>query len=221
VVNVMGTSTGTLADLQAQVARLTGAVSTAPLSNTTTIQTYQQTLMKLWGCATKTADQCHVVGQNPDAQLPRGAFGRTRGRLVGTALSSTAISNVLAGLQSGLQPTQIRVMSLRAMGGQVNQVSRSSTAFVHRTSLFNLNFVYALPNPAASDADKAALLASLDSGFASFDPYSNGESFQNFMDPVLSTWRQAYYAENYRALVAVKKHYDPYGFFHFDQSIGS
>ena len=56
-------------------------------------------------------------------------------------------------------------------------------------------------------------------GAETIDGYSNGESFQNFMDPCLKDWRQAYSAENYPRLRAVKRSYDPHNLFRFEQCI--
>jgi FAD/FMN-containing dehydrogenase len=221
VVQASGTATDSQADLETQLNRLTGAIGTAPLARQVTDDTYQRTMMKVWGCSTRTVAQCHTVGQNPEATLPRGAFGHTRGRFIGRALSDQAIGQIMTAVQQDIRPAQLRVLALRAMGGAANAVSRSATAFVHRTSLYNINCVFSLLNPSATDADRAALLASLNATFAAVDPHSNAESFQNFMDPVLADWRQAYYAENYSRLVDTKRRYDPNGFFRFPQAIGS
>ena len=47
----------------------------------------------------------------------------------------------------------------------------------------------------------------------------NGEAYQNFIDPTLVDWPQAYYAQNFDRLVAVKRMVDRRDVFHFPQSI--
>jgi hypothetical protein len=49
--------------------------------------------------------------------------------------------------------------------------------------------------------------------------YSNGQAYQNFIDPALGDWQRAYYATNIGRLVAAKRKYDPEGLFHFPQGI--
>jgi FAD/FMN-containing dehydrogenase len=53
-----------------------------------------------------------------------------------------------------------------------------------------------------------------------FAPVTQG-SYQNYIDPTLSDWQQAYYGSNLARLKTVKQSYDPDGIFHFAQSIPS
>jgi Berberine and berberine like len=50
-------------------------------------------------------------------------------------------------------------------------------------------------------------------------PWGSGRVFQNFPDPDLDHWAEAYYGTNYDRLISVKARYDPDDFFHFHQSI--
>ena len=58
----------------------------------------------------------------------------------------------------------------------------------------------------------------LDQTQSSFAPYAKG-SYQNYIDPTLPDWAQAYYGTNLARLTHVKRAYDPDDVFHFAQSV--
>jgi len=97
-----------------------------------------------------------------------------------------------------------------ASGGAINRVPKAATAFVHRDSLFSIQYT--------SGSDNASLtwLANL---YAQMRPYVSGFAYQNYIDPNLRTWPHAYYGANLHLLEAVKRKVDPHGFFRFPQSI--
>jgi hypothetical protein len=108
-----------------------------------------------------------------------------------------------------------------ALGGEINQVPPQATAFVHRDGLF----IFAAETcwadydpPDVAAANLHWLDEFYDDIFGDMPP---GHSYQNFPDPTLKDWRQAYYGANYHRLVRVKRKYDPTGFFRYPQAIGS
>lgn len=219
VVQLAGTSLGALTALDTELDRLVGLVDRPPLERSALDLPYRDAMMRIWGCADKTAAQCHRSGSTPEGTLPRDAFRLTRSRLVDDPIPESGVEDILTAFEAGRAAGQTRLMSLRVMGGQVNAHSPQSTAFVHRSAAFNISFAFGTTSVNATEEEKATVLGHLHDGFGAFDPYSNGHSLQNFTDPYLSDWRQAYYGQNYARLSRVKKTYDPHGFFRFEQSI--
>jgi FAD/FMN-containing dehydrogenase len=51
-------------------------------------------------------------------------------------------------------------------------------------------------------------------------PFVSGTAYQNYIDPELTSWRQAYYGANYALLKAIRHRVDPDHRFNFPQAIG-
>jgi FAD/FMN-containing dehydrogenase len=105
-----------------------------------------------------------------------------------------------------------------AYGGAINQVAADATAFVHRNALFSIQYT-ASWNPTDPTSTISANLSWLSNTWQAMRPYVNGEAYQNYIDPDLANWQQAYYGTNLARLQQVKATYDPANLFHFAQSI--
>ncbi|HEX3784191.1 MAG TPA: FAD-binding protein [Pseudonocardiaceae bacterium] len=200
---------------------LVSAVGSAPTSRVTNPTSYDQAMMQQFNCATKTVQECHRTGSNPEALLPRNSYMLQRGRLLNSPLDSTAINELLTAFEASPNTGQLRLMSWGALGGQVNRVPRTATAYVHRTAQHYFTFAAGLFSFTPTPDQQTALDSWTDQGFAVAVRYGDGEDQVNFMDSRLTDWRSAYYAENYGRLLRVKRHYDPQHFFRFRQGIGS
>ena len=109
-------------------------------------------------------------------------------------------------------------VQLDALGGAVNRVAAGATAFVHREQRLHCAYLsfWGASDPAPMAAacaqwvrDTQALLA----------PFASGHAFQNYIDPELAGWDDAYYGANLARLQAVKRRYDPTGRFAFAQGV--
>ena len=51
-------------------------------------------------------------------------------------------------------------------------------------------------------------------------PFVSGKAYQNYIDPTLQDWEQAYYDQNLPRLKATRQRVDPDHYFNFPQAIG-
>ncbi|MGW1200368.1 FAD-binding oxidoreductase [Streptomyces sp. NPDC002536] len=215
-VQVSGTYAGPQAAADALLNRLVSATGAQPASRETVELPYRAGMMRVFGCADRTVDQCHRVGYSPQAQLPRDHFVTGRNLFFTRPWARRATTEALAAFAADVRPGQFRLLGFFAYGGETGAPAPEATAFVHRDVLFETDYQLGLTAP---DGARDAAQAWVDRGYGAIAPYSNGGSYQNYMDPALRSWREAYYGRNYPRLAAVKRAYDPYGFFRFAQGV--
>ena len=219
-VDVAGGWLGDQAALERRIDALVADVGRSPEIRTAQEDSYLDAMTAVYGVADTTAEQRQWTGQNPDAVIPRQLFAVDRGILLEEAIPASGIATVLAAFERDPRPGQVRLLSFFALGGQANRTPRTASAYVHRDAQFYLAFWIGLDRDLPDGEDRRAAEEWADEGFAVIDRYSGGEAYQNFIDPRLAGWQEAYYAENYARLAEVKRTYDPHGFFRFAQSIG-
>ena len=122
--------------------------------------------------------------------------------------------NFLLGRPAG----ESRELDFMPWGAAYNRVRPEATAFVHRDELFQLKHA-ATVDAGAPPGGKINAQRWTAQSWNSVHPWGSGRVFQNFADPDLQNWADAYYGTNYERLVQVKAQYDPTGFFRFPQSI--
>jgi FAD/FMN-containing dehydrogenase len=106
------------------------------------------------------------------------------------------------------------------LGGAINRMKPTETAYVHR----GFDWLFTLEANWWRPVDTLPLVeANLDwqqNFYADINQRAKAVgAFQNFSDPSLKDWQQAYYGENYRKLMGVKKAVDPHMLFNFPQAI--
>jgi FAD/FMN-containing dehydrogenase len=171
------------------------------------------------GCEDLTVGQCHLAGENAGGTLPRSAFAATSAYLE-SALSPAGVNAAVQAVQL-LHTTVAQLgggLVFDSYGGAINRVAPDATAFVHRRALCGLqsSTSWAPGDPPATVEAAQAWLAHAAGAMA---PFVSGAAYQNYIDPTLADWSEAYYGSNLPRLVSVKRRYDPDDVFHFAQSI--
>ena len=171
------------------------------------------------GCENLSVDQCHLTGGSADGTLPRSSFAATSAYLT-SPLSSAGVAAALQAVQR-LQDSNPQLgggLVFDAYGGAINTVAPDATAFVHRHELCALQSSASWgpgDSPSTVDAAEGWVAQTADT----MAPFVSRSAYQNYIDPTLADWAEAYYGSNLPRLVDVKRRYDPDDVFHFAQSI--
>ena len=173
------------------------------------------------GCSSLGYQACHLPWYASGGKLSRQPqFAKSD--YFTTPLSNSGINTLLAGIVA-LQKVAgasggVGGIAFDALGGAVNRVSPGATAFVHRNALFGAQYTTDWTNGAASTGinNQHTWLRKY---WSSMRPYASGQAYQNYIDPDLTNWQQAYYGGNFARLTAIKNKYDPTRLFVFPQAI--
>jgi FAD/FMN-containing dehydrogenase len=165
---------------------------------------YLSLQLLLAGCSGKSVVACHTVGADPGGTLSRNTFN-AKSDYVDRQLSSAGRAAMIAAVEA----LGSGALLCDSYGGAVNRVHPASTAFVHREQLFCIQYY-----------GNGGTAAWIDQAWRKMRPYVSGQAYQNYIDPGLKNWQQAYYGENLRRLEHVRKRVDPHHYFNFPQAIG-
>jgi hypothetical protein len=216
---VTGVFAGSTAACTSALAPLLSAVGAAPSSQFVGPEDYLRAMLIEAGCEGLTVAQCHLPSRNSGGTLSRSAY-IAKSTFVDAAMpaaGTAAMISAVEGLASAAPGVGGGIV-FDSYGGVINEVAPGDTAFVHRGAIACAQYsvTYGSPNPApALVAGARSWLDQTQSGFA---PYAQG-SYQNYIDPSLPNWAQAYYGANLPRLMKVKAAYDAHDAFHFAQSI--
>jgi FAD/FMN-containing dehydrogenase len=221
-VAVGGCYLGSDADAASLLSQLYAKVGASPSSHFLSYpQSFLSAMLVEAGCGSIGYQACHLPGYASGGTLRR-ASEFAKSDFFTTPLSSAGIGTLLAGV-TALQRVAgaaggVGGIALDALGGAVNRVKPSATAFVHRNALFSAQYTTGW-SAGAGSTGVSNQRTWLRNYWGSMRRYASGEAYQNYIDPDLANWRQAYYGANYTRLAAVKQKYDPAGLFTFPQAI--
>jgi FAD/FMN-containing dehydrogenase len=163
------------------------------------------------GCEGETVAACAAPVQSPFKTKSSYLSGPMSDQGVETLVSAlSTLPTSLPGAGGGIV--------FDAYGGKINTVGASETAFVHRDAVACAQYSITFPTATPSAGSRATATSWLDDVHRAFNPVSQG-SYQNYIDPSLTDWQDAYYGTNLSRLRQIKATYDPHDVFHFAQSI--
>ncbi len=201
-----GTWLGAAGQLDAQFAPFFAAAGT-PSSFLHGTNSYHDAMMSYAGCLGIPIAECTT---GPGGKLTREAFGATS-HIAYDTLGTAGIQELIGQVEKAAAvPGVIDAgISMDALGGVVRNVAPTATAFPHRLALASIQYTATF----ADGVDPAPLDAYVRGFRAAMVPYWGDGAYVNYADPALSDPARSYFAGNVDRLEAVRRKYDPHGFF--------
>ncbi|MFI7342291.1 FAD-binding oxidoreductase [Streptomyces sp. NPDC050085] len=218
-ISVAAFSLGTYTELQNAVDRLAdGPGGPGPATSVSLRRRSYEEAMEIYaGCSAFSTDaQCHLPGATP-GRSPQGALQRetyaAHSDFFDRSLSDAGVRALLKQLET--VTAGAGSVALTALGGAINRVDPTATAFVHRRSRMLAQYIVSWRPGTSGTSARAWLKKAHDA----MGPYASGAAYQNYTDATLTNWKQAYYGDAADRLTKLKHQYDPSGFFDFPQAL--
>jgi FAD/FMN-containing dehydrogenase len=175
----------------------------APAGDSRSTDGFLDTMLTYAGCSSIPPARCHT---GPGGSLPRQAFAATSHIVTEARVdTSSLLDQVEAAQTSGLVEAGV---SIDALGGAVDDLGDTDTAFGHRGALATVQYTATYDTGSAAPATRyvrefrEAMVASWGHG-----------AYVNYADASLSDYLTAYFGDNVDRLADAKATYDPDGFF--------
>ncbi|CAO5193006.1 FAD/FMN-dependent dehydrogenase [Frankia sp. AiPs1] len=214
-----GSDDAAIAGLRTVLAGLADAAGHQPSSTSVGRRDHRTAMLIEAGCAGMDVAACHLRGRTAGGTLPRIAQ-RAASAFLLEPISAAGISTLLGTIEQRQRTAGAgsAAVILDAWGGEINRVAPGDTAFVHRSAIASAQYVagYSIND---STARKDANQGWLRSTVAAMAPFVSASAYQNYIDPELAHWDQAYYGDNLARLRRVKRAYDPDDLLHFAQGV--
>ncbi|MDT3446290.1 FAD-binding oxidoreductase [Pseudofrankia sp. BMG5.37] len=216
---ISGVFAGVRAGLSGPLADLRAAVRSASPAGTSITEHDHLAAMRIEGGCSASGGECgSTAGIRAGARRP----GQRAASSILLAPLAPAGNEVLVRMIEERQRDPLATASggiiLDAWGGAIGRVGPAETAFVHRDAIASIQYFGGYPAGASAEVVDANGRWLRDT-VAAAAPHVSAQAYQNYIDPELTDWAQAYYGANLPRLRTVKTHYDPDNLFRFPQSI--
>jgi hypothetical protein len=217
LVKVNGVFCGSASELNAHLTTLRSMVGRAS-STFVGADAYLEAMKIEAGCSRLSIVACHLAGDGPGGLLGHEAYTAKSSYLTAPDTRSRSEEWVHAvEALAGAAPYVGGGLAFDSYGGAINRVAKDATAFMHRDKLAGVQAAYSWGTFSSGPEIAAGERWLRWVGNEVFDASSG--AYQNYIDPTLVNWQDAYYGSNLGRLIRVKNAYDPENRFSFAQSI--
>jgi FAD/FMN-containing dehydrogenase len=208
--DLYATFLGTEADAMEIFDQLVVRAGSYPTATSVELMSYPET-QRFWS-------ELGTGNGGPESSPPQHPYLLSRSEFFRRPLPTEAIAALVETFTGDRAAGQSRELDFMPWGGAYNRAPADATAFVHRDELFQLK------HAAAVDLDtplreKEAAHRWVNASWTAVHPWGSGRVFQNFPDPYLDGWADAYYGTNLDRLLRIKARYDPERVFRVHQSL--
>lgn len=152
------------------------------------------------------------------SEIGRPGYYQERSRFMNTPMTSDLIQKIRKWLPRWSQSSGTGSIKFFQTGGNTQSLEPHETAFVHRQSLW-LASIEIVWSETTLPLNLFLAHRWQNDFYREIIPLCGGGAYQNFPDPSLRDWENAYYGENLQRLQTIKTLVDPLNLFNFRQSI--